>query len=515
MPGESSTHVTHGVRRLAAIMSADIAGYSRHMGLDEEGTHARVTRYRRDIIEPTVTEHNGHIVKHMGDGFLAIFDSPLEATRCAIVIQQNIAARNTAIPKANWLQYRIGINLGDVIEQEDDIFGDGVNIAARLQTAAEPGGVNISGGVYEQVKNKLVCGYKSLGDEKLKNITDPVRIYKVLPDPASVERSQPAVSRLVRVVLPVTGLCAFAFISGLFFSTRDRQDSPPVDLAASTATIASPDPIPAPPPTPPVPPPPMPAPVPAPPIQIAVAAPPAAVQPPAQPSNIFRDCSQCPEMIRIPAGTFNMGSTDDFSEKPIHQVTVAPFAISRTPVTLGEWRACVSAKACKHDPPGSDDLPAYNMSWDDAQLYVGWLVQTTYKPYRLPSEAEWEYAARAQTTTPYWWGAKLLPGSANCKGCVEPYDSSKPMKVGAFKPNPFGLLDMGGNVEEWVSDCWHPNYHGAPRIGSWDAPNCREYVLRGGSWKSEPDDIRVSSRSHYDGSVRYPTHGFRVAVSEK
>jgi formylglycine-generating enzyme required for sulfatase activity/class 3 adenylate cyclase len=508
MAGESSTHLTQGTRRLAAIMSADIAGYSRHMGLDEEGTHSRVTRYRRDIIEPTVAEHNGHIVKHMGDGFLAIFDSPLEATRCAIVIQQNISARNTAIPKVNWLQYRIGINLGDVIEQEDDIYGDGVNIAARLQTAAEPGGVNISGGVYEQVKNKMVCGYKSLGDERLKNITDPVRIYKVLPDPASVERARP-VSRFVRFTLPVLGLCGFAFIAGLFFATRNVTPrttvatatvAPQTELPPGVSASAGPAPAASSPQT-----------------QVAVAAPPAAIQAPGPPpiNDGVRDCSQCPEMVKVPGGTFDMGSTEDFSEKPVHQAAILPFAISRAPVTVREWRACLAEKSCVYEPTGADVEPVHNVSWDDAQQYVAWLAQTTSKPYRLPNEAEWEYAARAGTKTPYWWGAKLVPGSANCKGCGEPYDPAKPIKVGSFKANPFGLLDMGGNIEEWVSDCWHPTYHGAPRTGTWDSPNCRERVLRGGSWKSEPDDIRVSSRSHYEASVRYPTHGFRVAISTR
>ena len=150
MAGESSSHVTTGARRLAAIMSADIVGFSRLMGKDEEGTHERMKRYRRDILEPTVSEHYGKIFKHTGDGFLAIFDSPLEAVRCAVVIQQTVAARNTAVAKDRWLQYRIGINLGDVIVEPDDIYGDGVNIAARLQTAAEPGGVNISGGAGQE-----------------------------------------------------------------------------------------------------------------------------------------------------------------------------------------------------------------------------------------------------------------------------------------------------------------------------------------------------------------------------
>ena len=183
--GDGSSHV---VRRLAAILCGDIVGYSRLMGFDEEGTHARVIHHRREIIEPTIAEHHGRIIKHTGDGFLAMFESPLEATRCAIVIQQSVSARNMSLPDQSRVEYRMGVNLGDVIVDEDDIYGDGVNIASRLETSAAPGTVNISGGVYEQIKNKLVCGYQSLGDEKLKNITDPVRIYRVLPDPAAVSK---------------------------------------------------------------------------------------------------------------------------------------------------------------------------------------------------------------------------------------------------------------------------------------------------------------------------------------
>ncbi|WP_245416163.1 adenylate/guanylate cyclase domain-containing protein [Microvirga sp. 17 mud 1-3] len=188
MPGESTSHVIGSPRRLAAILAADISGYSRLMGSDEEGTLARLKRHRREIIEPTIQEHYGRLVKTTGDGFLAMFDSPLEAVRCAIVIQQSMAARNTSLPPEQWIRYRIGVNLGDVIVDPDDVYGEGVNIAARLENLADPGGVFISGGVYEQIKNKLVCGYQSLGDEKLKNITDPVHIYRVLPDPAAVAK---------------------------------------------------------------------------------------------------------------------------------------------------------------------------------------------------------------------------------------------------------------------------------------------------------------------------------------
>src|ERR1700741_3450041 len=174
-------------RRLAAIVVGDIAGYSRLMQLDEEGTHIRVKRTERELIEPTIAEHHGKLVKTTGDGFIAIFDSPVEAVRCSIVIQQNLVGRNAALPQDYWMEYRIGVNLGDVIIERDDIYGDGVNVASRLEGLAEPGQVYISGGIYEQIKHKLVCGYESLGDRKVKNITDPVRVYRVLPDPAALK----------------------------------------------------------------------------------------------------------------------------------------------------------------------------------------------------------------------------------------------------------------------------------------------------------------------------------------
>src|SRR4051794_2107040 len=136
MPTESTSHVIGSPRRLAAILAADIAGYSRIMGADEEGTLARLKRHRREIIEPTIQEHYGRLIKTTGDGFLVMFDSPVEAVRCAIVIQQSIAGRNTSLPPSQRMQYRIGVNLGDVIVDPDDIYGDGVNIAARLENLA-------------------------------------------------------------------------------------------------------------------------------------------------------------------------------------------------------------------------------------------------------------------------------------------------------------------------------------------------------------------------------------------
>src|SRR3979490_511791 len=191
-------------RRLAAIVAGDIAGYSRLMELEEEGTHNRVKRIERDLIEPSIAEHHGRLVKTTGDGFIAIFDSPVEAVRCSIVIQQNLVGRNASLPKHSWIEYRIGVNLGDVIIETDDVYGDGVNVASRLEGIADPGQVYISGGIYEQVKHKLVCGYESLGDRKVKNITDPVRVYRVLPDPAAFHRNRKRRENILIFLLSVT-----------------------------------------------------------------------------------------------------------------------------------------------------------------------------------------------------------------------------------------------------------------------------------------------------------------------
>src|ERR1700754_1017826 len=191
-------------RRLAAIVAGDIAGYSRLMQLDEEGTHTRVKRIERDLVEPSIAEHHGKLVKTTGDGFIAIFDSPVEAVRCSVVIQQNLVGRNAALPRHSWIEYRIGVNLGDVIIEPDDVYGDGVNIASRLEGIADPGQVYISGGIYEQIKHKLVCGYESLGDRKVKNITDPVRVYRVLPDVAAFNKTRKRRENILIFLLSTT-----------------------------------------------------------------------------------------------------------------------------------------------------------------------------------------------------------------------------------------------------------------------------------------------------------------------
>jgi formylglycine-generating enzyme required for sulfatase activity len=236
--------------------------------------------------------------------------------------------------------------------------------------------------------------------------------------------------------------------------------------------------------------------------------------PMAAPYEMLRDCGQCPELVKLPGGKFHMGSNDDPTERPIHQVTIAPFAIGRFAVTIGEWKQCVAAKACDYELTGDNDVPAHNLSWNDARQYVAWLSKMTGKNYRLPTEAEWEYAARGGTTTRYWWGNAFERGRADCEKCGEPYDEHQPLKVGSFPANPFGLHDMAGGVLQWVLDCWHNNYSGAPtNSASWEAKICHQRVLRGGSWKNDSSYARASSRDRYDPAVRYWTHGLRVARS--
>ncbi|WP_407945665.1 formylglycine-generating enzyme family protein [Paraburkholderia elongata] len=234
-----------------------------------------------------------------------------------------------------------------------------------------------------------------------------------------------------------------------------------------------------------------------------------------------RDCATCPIMIALPAGVFSMGSsTDDPSEKPVHHVAIgAPFAIGKYAVTVEQWNACVAANACQKLTPESNTnkaAPARDLSWDDAQQYVKWLSKTTGKPYRLPTEAEWEYADRGGTTTAYWWGDQMRKGNANCKDCGDPWHKEGPETAGSFAPNPVGLYDMNGSVWEWVADCWHNSYQGAPADGhAWDSPGCDMRVIRGGSWREGGGYMLSATRFKYSASVRQSQDGFRVVKDIK
>src|SRR5271170_7136832 len=169
-------------RRLAAILAADVAGYSRLMGVDEEGTLRRLNAHRGQLLDPKISEHHGRIVKTTGDGLLAEFPSVVDAVRCAAETQRAMTDRNAEVAEDRRIAFRIGINLGDVIVEGDDIFGDGVNIAARLEALAEPGGICISGTVHDQIRDKLPYPLADLGEQSVKNIARPVRVYALRPE---------------------------------------------------------------------------------------------------------------------------------------------------------------------------------------------------------------------------------------------------------------------------------------------------------------------------------------------
>ena len=284
-----------------------------------------------------------------------------------------------------------------------------------------------------------------------------------------------------------------------------------------------------------------------------------------RPGDSFRDCPDCPEMVVIPAGNFDMGSPAseigrDADEGPVHRVRVQSFALARTEVTLGEFRAFVrdtgyrtdaeknagNAQGCyaweaadgKWDwragryweQPGFEQVerqPVACISWNDAQSYVKWLAGKTGQTYRLPSEAEWEYAARAGSTTARPWGddADRACGHANVADqtkspnghgfntkheCQDGHWFTAP--VASYRPNGFGLYDMIGNVWEWTEDCYHDNYSGAPTDGSaWTGGSCEKRVLRGGSWGDEPGNARSAKRSGNSPAFRFVDSGFRLA----
>jgi adenylate cyclase len=166
-------------RRLAAILAADVAGYSRLMGVDEEGTLAALKAIRRELGDPKIAEHRGRIVKTTGDGLLVEFQSVVDAVRCAVEVQQGMAARNAAVPEGKRIEFRIGVNLGDIILDDGDIFGDGVNIAARLEALAEPGGICVSQTVRDHVGDRLELVFEDIGEQSLKNIARPIRVFRI------------------------------------------------------------------------------------------------------------------------------------------------------------------------------------------------------------------------------------------------------------------------------------------------------------------------------------------------
>lgn len=252
-----------------------------------------------------------------------------------------------------------------------------------------------------------------------------------------------------------------------------------------------------------------------------------------QTGQVFRDGTSYPEMVVVTAGKFMMGSPADEkgrgrNEAPQHEVVIGqPFAVGKYPVTFDEWSACVADGGSNYRPNDQDwgrgSRPVINVSWNEAQQYVAWLSQKTGQDYRLLTEAEWEYAARAGSTTAYPWGKKFVKGNANVDFDITVsswlFDTSPPFKpvnkttpVGCYPPNAFGLYDMCGNVFEWVEDGLHDNYVGAPYDGTVWQSDIVKRRLRGGSWYTDQGAARSANRFGLDATARYSNCGFRIAT---
>ena len=228
------------------------------------------------------------------------------------------------------------------------------------------------------------------------------------------------------------------------------------------------------------------------------------------------------EMVEIPGGTFLMGDPNCkflCSAKPVHTVTVSAFKLGKQEVTFAQWDVCVEDGGCRgywsNDRGwGRDIRPVIHVSWNDAQNFIGWLNSKTDGGYRLPTEAEWEYAARSGTTTKYSWGDDIGSNRANCNGCVGIFSGAKKTApVGSYSANAWGLYDMHGNVAEWVEDCWNYDYNDAPSDGrAWIGFRCTDRVIRGGSWAGKPKYMRSGARDREDPSDRgFIDLGFRLA----
>jgi formylglycine-generating enzyme required for sulfatase activity len=231
-----------------------------------------------------------------------------------------------------------------------------------------------------------------------------------------------------------------------------------------------------------------------------------------------------PEMVRVPpagfALAFEMGSArGGEDEQPVHPVTFKrPFAIGKYEVSFDEYAVFAQqtgAPMPSDEDWGSGRRPVINVSWDDARDYARWLSSVTGRTYRLPTEAEWEFASRAGTREAYWWGNAVGEGLANCYGCGGPWDGERTAPVGSFESNPWGLHDTLGNVWEWTADCWHENYQAAPGDGSvWleeSGGDCARHVVRGGAWFNMPSNVRSALRFGADDVYAFPFLGFRLA----
>jgi formylglycine-generating enzyme required for sulfatase activity/class 3 adenylate cyclase len=622
-------------RKLAAILSADVKGYSRLMEEDESFT-VRTLKSRRVLFSDNVRKHKGRVVNAPGDSILAEFPSVISAVQCAFVIQEQMRAKNADLPENSRMQFRIGINLGDVIESEDVIYGDGVNIASRIEALAEPDGVSISRTVFNHVHKKLKYGFEYQGEYKVKNIADPVRVYKLLSAPESagkvIGEEKPNINKMRWVtfgalLLTILAAGSFAIWSLLSIPPKlertsdkslDKPEQTPFNVELTddqSKTLAKT-------------------------IDTAINDKSDArtnqnyeLEHPQltdesrknavleitllekklatidkkietmktnlnsnvatendglmlalnlveerekqqkflnesiknlhrviehditvyekiahsskgedlkeiawkqllanypEASHLFTgdvdllrlilfkkwiDPITKMEFVWVEGGCFQMGDKigdGDKNERPVHEVCVDSFGMSKHEVTQGHWKAIMNNNPSKFAK--GDEYPVEQVSWVDTQDFIRKLNSIAGKTFRLPTEAEWEYAACPGVTIEKYAGGRDIDQVAWYNG----NSGSSTHPVGMKEPNALGLYDMSGNVWEWCSDRYHQNYYQRSLRNNPTGPSSGSFrVIRNGCWNGSAWLSRCTNRDGFKPGYRLDNLGFRVVLQAR
>ncbi len=509
------------VRRVAAVLALDVVGYSKRMAANELATLQLLRNLKQKTLLPAFKKWQGRVFKEMGDGMLVEFASVVDAVECAHFIQQFTQADADRFSEDK-LSLRIGIHFGEIIVEDNDLLGDTVNIAARIESICDPGGVWLSDQARQVVGNRLELEFEPLGAHQLKNIAEPFELFRVgirievsenAKSLAASTRWMQFISNPFRTIVVIVACCLVlgvaTFTVRTFDSSGTRVDKQ--KLLAENLRHA----------------------------------------------HNFRDCPRCPGMVAIAGGSLLMGAPSKgikagvFSsdQGPQRHVSISAFAIGKFEVTRMEFSEFLSdanyqpptkcrtwedgSSAVRKDRsylnPGYEqgaDHPAVCVSWHDANAYVDWLTRKTGYLYRLPSEAEWEFAARGGSDQRFFFGSDTdrvcrfdNVGDATARSRWPHWETADcsdgrvfTAPVGSFRANPFGLFDIYGNAREWVQDCWHNTYHHAPRNSqAWLSGNCQLRTVRGGSWDIKPSLVSSSWRGKLPAGHKDFLYGFRVA----
>ncbi len=465
--------------RLASIVSIDIVGFSTMSERDQRNA-ARKVEGLRSRIQSVAAKHGGRLFNTAGDGFMLEFASAGSALGA---IQDILDKRAKGEPPI-----RVGAHVGDVVvTATEDLLGHGVNVAARLQELAEPGTALVSAEFRSMARSSPTAAFQAKGQKPLENIDQRVQTFEILSRRQKFARSTRRIGGMT-MALAVLGVGAY-FSPVIWRFAQPFIEARPTQEAAAAATTAAPTEI----------------------VGEEVGPIPVAYRT----GDTFSDCSACPQMVALPAGAFMMGSPASEAgrgrdEGPQRQVTISAFALSKTEITFAQWDACLAGGGCNGYSPndggwGRGSRPVSNVSWNDIQAYIAWLnSQAAGARYRLATEAEWEYAARAGATDAYAFGPRVTATQAT-------FRANETSPVGEHEANAWGLFDMHGNVGEWVEDCYAASYENAPTDGAaMESETCARRVYRGGGFSDQPMLLRAAARQWAAPDRRMPGVGFRL-----